>query len=161
MIDARGRPVGGRPVAHGAASITVALRSPTFFSEERTLFSERLLPLETDFSPPHAEARIRYAGLAPGSYTLEAQAIAASGIRSPRPVRFHFVVEPPWWGTAWAKAGTLLLLLAGVVAVVRLRTRSLRRRAAELETRVEERTRELTETNERLEEAQTRIAQLL
>ncbi len=161
VVDARGRPVGGRPVPYGAASMTVVLRSPTFFSEERTLFSERLLPLETDFSPPHSEARIRYAGLAPGSYTLEAQAIAASGIRSPRPVRFHFVVDPPWWGTAWAKAGTVLLFLAGVVVVVRLRTRSLRRRAGELEARVEERTRELTEANARLEEAQARIAQLL
>lgn len=105
VIDARGRPVGGRPVADGAASITVALRSPTFFSEERTLFSERLLPLETDFPPPHSEARIRYPSLAPGSDTLEAQAIVASGIRSLRPVRFHFVVGPPWWGTAGAKGG--------------------------------------------------------
>jgi len=161
VVDGRGRPVAGRPVAYSAASITVALRSPTFFSEERTLFSERLLPLEADFSPPHSEARTRYARLAPGSYTFEAQAVAVSGIRSARPVRFHFVVEPPWWGTAWTKAGGLLLFLAGVVAVVRLRTRSLRRRAVELEARVEERTRELTETNTRLEEAQSRIAQLL
>ncbi len=161
VIDARGRPVGGRPVPHGAASITVALRSPTFFSEERTLFSERLLPLESEFSPPHSEARARYAGLAPGSYTLEARAIAASGIRSPRPARFHFVVEPPWWATGWARGTAVLLALAAIALLVRLRTRSFRLRAAELEAKVEERTRELTDANGRLEEAQARIAQLL
>jgi ligand-binding sensor domain-containing protein len=162
VIDASGNAVRpGRGVLAGLASLTFALRSPSFFSEERTLFSERLLPLETEFSPPHTEPRARYAGLAPGRYTLEAQAFASSGLRSPRPARFHFTVEPPWWGTVWTRGAMLALLLAAVVAVVRLRTRGLRRRAAVLETRVEERTRELTETNERLEEAQARITHLL
>lgn len=161
-VDGEGRPVAsGARVPSGAATLTFALRSPTFFSEERTLFSERLLPLEADFSPPHSEARARYSGLAPGRYTLEARATAASGLRSPRPARFHFTVAPPWWGTAWARAGLLALVLGAVLGVVRLRTRGLRRRAAELEERVEERTRELSEANRRLEEAQARIAQLL
>ncbi|MBK9372480.1 MAG: protein kinase [Holophagales bacterium] len=162
VVDASGRAVHpGRAVDAGAASITFALRSPSYFSEERTLFSERLLPLESAFSPPHPEPRARYAGLAPGRYTLEAQALASSGLRSPRPARFHFTVEPPWWGTVWARGAMLLLLLAAVATVVRLRTRGLSRRAAALESRVEERTRELTETNARLEEAQARITQLL
>ncbi|HYN44083.1 MAG TPA: hypothetical protein VE129_20065, partial [Thermoanaerobaculia bacterium] len=162
VIDASGHSVrSGRSVLASAASMTFALRSPSFFSEERTLFSERLLPLETEFSPPHPEPRARYAGLAPGRYTLEAQALASSGLRSPRPARFHFTVEPPWWATAWTRGAMLVLFLAAVGSVVRLRTRGLRRRAAVLETRVEERTRELTEANERLEEAQARITQLL
>jgi len=161
-IDGEGRPLApGLRVPFDAATVTFALRSPTFFSEERTLFSERLLPLETEFSPPHSEARARYSGLAPGSYTLEARAIAASGLHSPRPARFHFTVAPPWWGTPWARGALLALLLAALAAVVRLRTRSLRRRAAELEERVEARTRELSEANRRLEQAQARIAQLL
>lgn len=162
VIDASGhavRPGGG--VSAGSASLTFALRSPSFFSEERTLFSERLLPLESEFSPPHTEPRARYASLAPGRYTLEARAASSSGLRSPRAARFHFVVEPRWWGTAWARGAMFVLLLALVGAVVRLRTRSLRVRAAALENRVEERTRELTETNARLERAQARITQLL
>ncbi len=162
VSDASGRPVvSGRGVPFGAASLTFVLRSPTFFSEERTLFSERLLPVESEFSPLHLEARARYAGLAPGSYTLEARAVGSSGLRSPRPARFHFTIEPPWWGTGWARGGGLLLFLAAVASVVALRTRSLRRRAADLESRVEERTRELREANVLLEEAQDRVAQLL
>lgn len=161
-VDGDGRPLPpGRRVPFDAATVTFAFRSPTFFSEERTLFSERLLPLESDFSPPHSEARARYSGLDPGSYTLEVRALAASGLRSPRPARFHFAVAPPWWGTPWARGGIALLLAAVVGFVVRLRTRSLRRRAAELEERVQERTRELSEANRRLEQAQARIAQLL
>ncbi|MFN7987371.1 MAG: protein kinase [Thermoanaerobaculia bacterium] len=161
-LDGSGAPVvSGRAVRFGAASLTFALRSATFFSEERTLFSERLLPLESDFSPPHLEARARYAGLAPGRYTLEARSVSSSGLHSPRPARFHFTVEPPWWGTTWARAGVLALLLSAVATVSALRTRSFRRRAEELEARVESRTRELVDANARLEEAQARVAQLL
>lgn len=161
-VDGAGRAVSaGRAVPYRAATVTFALRSATYFSEERTLFSERLLPLEADFSPPHEEGRARYSGLAPGRYTLEARAVSASGVRSPRPARFHFTVEPPWWGTVWARGGMLLLLGLAVASFVGLRTRALRQRAAELEARVEDRTRELSEANARLEEAQARVAQLL
>jgi predicted Ser/Thr protein kinase len=161
-VDASGRPVTpGRSVPSSEASLTFALRSATFTAEERTLFSERLLPLEDDFSPPHAEPRARYAGLPAGSYTLEVRARSASGGTSPRPARLHFVVEPPWWGTSLARGGLAALLLAVIAAAVGLRTRSLRQRAAELELRVEERTRELSAANARLEEAEGRIAQLL
>ncbi len=161
-VDGAGRPVvPGRPIAHVDASVTFAFRSATFVAEERTLFAERLLPLEAGFSPPHAEPRARFAGLPAGRYTLEVKAISASGLESARPARLHFVVEPPWWGTPLARAALAALLLASVAAVVAVRTRSLRRQAAALEARVEERTRELTVANARLEEAQARIAQLL
>ena len=160
--DAAGRPIiTGRPIAHADASVIFAFRSPTFVAEERTLFAERLLPLEAEFSPPHSEPRARYAGLRAGRYTLEVKAIAATGLESVRPARLHFTVEPPWWGTLLARAAFAALLLAAVSAAVAARTRGLRRQAASLEARVEERTRELREANARLEEAQARIAQLL
>ena len=87
VVDAAGHSVSpGRGVPYGVASITFALRSPTFYSEERTLFTERLLPLETGFSPPHSEPRARYAGLLAGRYTFEARAIGASGLTEPASV---------------------------------------------------------------------------
>jgi hypothetical protein len=161
-VSASGRAVtAGRSIPFAEGAVTFALRSPTFVAEERTLFSERLLPIEPGFSPPHAEPRARYAGLPPGRYTLEVRAVSSAGVVSPRLARLHFVVEPPWWGTSIARAALATLLVAGLVAAVRLRTRSLRRRAAELESRVEERTRELTGANVLLEQAQARITQLL
>jgi len=160
--DATGKPVRpGGAVPFAVASVTFAFRSPTFVAEERTLFSERLLPVETAYSPPHSEPRARYAGLAAGRYTLEVRALSASGASSARPARFHFEVEPPWWGTLLARAAFAALLLSALAAAVAARTRSLGRRAAELEARVEERTHALLEANARLEEAEARIAQLL
>lgn len=161
-VDAAGRPVSaGRPIPFTDASLTFALRSATFVAEEGTLFSERLLPLEHEFSPLHAEPRARYAGLDPGRYTLEVRAVSAAGVVSPRPARLHFEVSPPWWGTFLARAAFAVLLGAFVAAAVAVRTRRLRRRAEELAARVEERTAELSEANARLEEAQARVAQLL
>ncbi len=161
-VDGAGRPVlAGRAIPYADATVTFAFRSPTFFAEERTRFSERLVPIEAGFSPPHAEPRARYAGLPAGRYTLEVKAIAATGRESPRPARLHFSVAPAWWGTVPARAGLAALLVAALAGAVAVRTRSLRRQAAALEARVRERTRELSEANARLEEAQGRIAQLL
>lgn len=161
-VDAAGRPVTpGRSIPFSDAHLTFALRSATFVAEERTLFSERLLPLEKEFSPLHAEPRARYAGLPAGRYTLEVKAVSASGVPSPRPARIHFVVSPPWWGTVLARLVFAGLLLGSVAAAVAVRTRSLRRSAEDLAARVEERTRELSEANARLAEAEARVAQLL
>ena len=161
-VDGAGRAIQpGRAIPFDAASVTVAFRSPTFVAEERTLFSERLLPVETAFSAPHSEGRARYAGLPAGRYTFEVKAISASGAESEREARIHFVIEPPWWGTVPARVAFALAAAAVLAAAVGLRTRSLRLRAAELEARVSERTSELQEANDRLEEADARIAQLL
>lgn len=87
-----------------------------------------------DWGSPVSESIVRYAGMGPGSYELQARAVTPSGLVSPQPVSLRFTVLPPFWRTWWflslAFAGVLALLYAlhryrvtQLLALERVRTR--------------------------------------
>ena len=161
-VDRRGEPVrAGNTVPWRAASITFAFRSPTFWSEERTTFSERLVGYESAWSAPHPSAGQRYTNLPPGDYLLEVRAVSASGRVSERPASLAFSVAAPWWRTTAARGAALLLVSLAVWGLVRARTSALKARTQELEEGIAARTRELSEANDRLVEARERIESLV
>jgi signal transduction histidine kinase len=77
-------------------------------------YSFRLQGFETEWSSPSPSAQREYTNLAPGRYTLQARAELADG-RTSTPVAYAFTVAAPWYRTAWAFAG-YLVLFAGLVA---------------------------------------------
>jgi diguanylate cyclase (GGDEF)-like protein len=75
-------------------------------------------------------------------------------------VPWAFAVKPPWYRTRWAYALWMLLALAAVAIIIRVRTASLRRQAERLQQRVEEKTAELQATVQLLEQANTQLEAL-
>jgi len=93
------------------------------------------------------------------AFTFHVQARALDG-RISEPVALAFAINPPWWLTRWAFAAYGVLVLALLAALVAVRTRLLRRRAAQLETVVAARTAELARLRQidRDESAAARLA---
>lgn len=72
------------------------------------------------------------AGLSPGSYVLRMRAVDANG-NAAREQQLRFRVLPPWWRTAWAYAGFVLLgALLVAWAAIAYRRRLQRRHAWQL-----------------------------
>jgi diguanylate cyclase (GGDEF)-like protein len=94
---------------------------------------------------PHA----RWSRLPPGQYRFEARARLRPGVWS-APASTRFVIPPAWWQTMWARAAAFLLIVALLFLGYRWRVAFLRRRNAELEALVEQRTHELALANESL-----------
>jgi diguanylate cyclase (GGDEF)-like protein len=125
-----------------------------------------LEPAEARWSAWGEQAFVDYTHLPAGTYTLRARTGTAAGEQGP-PVTWTFGVLAPWYARAWA---LVLWALCGVAAVrgyAALRSRTLRRRALELEQRVAAQTVELRSTVEQLtrvqhelESANTRLADL-
>ncbi|MEO8068782.1 MAG: adenylate/guanylate cyclase domain-containing protein [Flavobacteriales bacterium] len=107
---------------------------------------------DPDWSPVSSEQRVTYNNLAPGTYTFNVLARNASGIWNEEPTTFTFTIEPPLWKTAGFLSITGASLLLALYGLVRLRTRRLRLAAEQLESMVEERTRELADEKHRSEE---------
>lgn len=94
----------------------------------------RMKGVDDQWSAPEFHNTVRYAGLGPGDYALEARAVNADGAVSPEPVSVKFTVTPPFWRTWWflslalaaaATAGYAMhrYRVAQLLAVERLRVR--------------------------------------
>ncbi len=108
----------------------------------------RLDPVDTDWqNATGTQHRIRRENLLPGQYTLHFQGIGSDGATSPEhALSFH--VAPPVHLRWYAILFYLTCLLGLVLSILRLRTRSLRQRTADLEQMVDEKTRALVAADE-------------
>jgi diguanylate cyclase (GGDEF)-like protein len=92
-----------------------------------------------------------YTNLPAREYVFRVEARDATGLHS-GPVELAFSVEPSPWLRPWAIALEAVLVVALGTLFVRARERALRKRAAELEALVAQRTHQLSEANARLAE---------
>jgi len=115
----------------------------TDFRHGGSLFFQTRLRGQTDeWSRPSARAVKEFSFLPAASYTLEIRTMGPSGAVSD-PVALPFEVLPPWFRTAWAYAGYLLLTGGTIFGVIRWRHRLVLAKNRELARLVQVRTAEL------------------
>ena len=81
---------------------------------ERLRYRYRLEGAGDNWSAPSEQRSVTLAGLAPGSYRFEVQALGADGVISPVPAILDFTIRPPLWRRWYFVlfAGTTILVLA-------------------------------------------------
>ena len=67
---------------------------------------------------PGSESSSNYFNVIPGDYIFRVKAFSGNGIMGERKIRVH--ISPPWWKTGWAYSLYGLLLVAVVLAFIRL-----------------------------------------
>ncbi|HKE55911.1 MAG TPA: response regulator [Pyrinomonadaceae bacterium] len=155
--------VGDKPTVFGASqtlshnqnhvSFEYALLS--FVHEDGTRYRTQLVGLEPEPSGWTTDAKRDFSSLPAGGYTFKVWGKDYSG-NITGPVAVSFTIKPPLTRT-WGAYALYVAVLGGLaIAVVRLRTSSLRRRNEWLKGRVSERTRALAEKVEELRESEQR-----
>jgi len=135
---------GGLMLQPDERSFSVEFAALDFGDPQRIRYRWRLLGVDGDWTETDADQRVAaYGNLAPGRYRLIVMGTNRNGDWSDRVLDVPVHVRPAWWQTAWAAAGLALLAALAVFGVVQARTQLLRRRQAELELKVGERTQEL------------------
>jgi hypothetical protein len=92
---------------------------------------------------------LRFPGLPPGRYVLEARAARRDGLYGPV-FTFPFTILRPWYLRLWALLAWTVLLGSVTALFLRWRTWTLRREQARLEGLVAQRTSDLVQANETL-----------
>ncbi|HQP33299.1 MAG TPA: SpoIIE family protein phosphatase, partial [Candidatus Cloacimonas sp.] len=100
---------------------------------------------------PFAE-EIRFDNLKPGAYSFSYTVITETGQRVKSPV-VAFTIKHPLYATGWAYAVYVIAFLSALWGIYKLRTRQLKLRNLDLEKTVAERTQELKERQQRLQES--------
>ncbi|MFV1981874.1 MAG: triple tyrosine motif-containing protein, partial [Rhodothermia bacterium] len=122
---------------------------------ERNLFSYMLEGYNSDWSTAGTSRRASYTNLPPGEYTFRVRAANHAGIWNEEGASIRVVITPPFWATWWFRVLGLLAFAGVVYGGYRIRTAQLETRARELEGLVDERTAELKESNDQLEQSAT------
>jgi signal transduction histidine kinase/HPt (histidine-containing phosphotransfer) domain-containing protein len=143
--DGRRGEIGGA-LPYSTHGLHIEYSSLDYAMRESERFQTMLGGAESQWSAPTDSADRDISGLREGGYDFKVRLVTDSGDAGD-PAFLHFEIAPPWWRTPVARAAFVLVLAIGVLALLRFRTNSLKRRALLLERMVMQRTQELQKAN--------------
>src|SRR5690606_20646276 len=100
--------------------LTIAFTALDFSTPEKTTFRYRLDGVDRDWVLAGERREATYPSLPPGRYEFRVTAANAVGAWSASEAGVTIVVDPPWWGTWWARVLGVLLLVGVPVLAMRL-----------------------------------------
>ena len=147
MVDGQGAggAIGGA-LPYSTRGLHIEYSSLDYGMRESERYQTMLGGAENEWSPPTDSADRDVSGLREGSYDFRVRLVTDSG-EAGEAALYHFDIAPPWWRTLLARLSFASAGGLGVLGLLRLRTRSLKRRAQVLERMVRQRTEELHKAN--------------
>lgn len=156
-----------KSISYSENSVELKFRTISFFNEDEMSFEYKLEGFETEWNTSSniSMSPIRYTNLNPGNYTLWVKGRVESGTWS-EPYSLHFIVQKPFYQKLWFILLSILLFIAIIYTIYRLRVLFLIKQRETLRRLVNRRTEEidmqnrnLMEAYKELEEAHTQLVQ--
>jgi diguanylate cyclase (GGDEF)-like protein len=157
-VDGAGRPM--LTLEPERRSLLVEFSVLDYGAPERNRYEYRLLGVDANWVATEPSRRIAtYTNLPPGDHVLELRGSGAQGGWS-EVLRLPLHVRARWHETLWFRVGLGLAVCALLAVLVQARTLILRRRQRALEQLVTERTMALEQRTRELQESQQQLEQL-
>jgi len=137
-------------LTHDQSIFTIGFAGLNYQASSKNLYQYKLDGFEKDWSPPLTKHEATYTNISPGKYTFMVRAANNDGAWNVIPAKTEIEILPPWWGTWWFRTLAVLVVAAVILGGVQWRISSIRARNRELEKRVNGRTKELLDAQERL-----------
>ncbi len=96
--------------------------------------------------------------LPPGAYTFNVKGSNNDGVWNNAGASISITILPPWWRSNYAYILYVIFIIATIIVVIRLREISLIREKKILEKKISERTTEIAQQKERVEESEAKLS---
>jgi ligand-binding sensor domain-containing protein len=106
-------------------------RGISLTNPDRVRYIKMLEPLETKWSEPSTEDYSKYGNLAPGKYTFKVKSCNSEGVWNKEAVTFSFEIKTPFFKTWWFITSIIVLIVALVMIVFRIRIQNIRKKQKE------------------------------
>jgi ligand-binding sensor domain-containing protein/serine phosphatase RsbU (regulator of sigma subunit) len=107
---------------------------------------------DKNWRPANKQTFVNYSPLPPNDYVFMVEAMNNDGVWNEEPVTFSFKINPPFWQTWWFYLICAAIAFGLIYGYVKVRERNLLREKKVLEEKVEQRTRQVVEKSEELEQ---------
>jgi len=134
-------------------TITFEFAALSYICPEENQYRTILENLERKWNENGHQRTVTYAKLPPGKYIFRVQGSNNDGIWNKEGRSVRIMIAPPFWQTTWFRVFVVFLFIAFSLVVFEWRTNMIRKRARELQIKVEERTRDLETANKELQVA--------
>ena len=136
--------------------LTFNFKGIAFESASKIKYSYLLQGQDKVWSPLNSTTNVNFSALAPGHYVFKVIAQDMYGTAS-EPALFSFTIRPPWYQTKLFYVSAIALLIALIYFYIKIRERKLTQEKKILEKIVVERTQEIVQQKEEIDEQNKEI----
>jgi len=133
--------------------ITFKFAAINYLNPEKCVYTYKMEGFDTDWRPITANRSTTYTNLDPGNYTFKVKASNDVGKWNEIPKTLSLIITPPWYETSVFKFSTVLFLILSIGLFYIYKTRKLKNDKIQLESIVQDRTKEIHQKNEDLQMA--------
>jgi ligand-binding sensor domain-containing protein/signal transduction histidine kinase len=145
---------------HDQNSVSFEFSALSYVAPEKNRYRYWLQGFDSGWRTADSAHRIAvYTNLDPGHYVFRVQGTNEDGIWNDEGATVDITVLPPWWATWWFRLLAAGALVCAAYGAYRLRLRAMRRRNAELEQQIAQRSAELEEVYQQARELERQQAQ--
>ncbi len=127
--------------------LTFSYTALSYVIPHKVQYKYKLEGFDEEWSNLTTMREVSYTTLPPGNYIFRVKAVNNDGVWNTGNVQIPFSQKPFFYQTLWFFITTILSMIGIIALILGLRIRALRKRSAELEKQVAERTAELNTTD--------------
>lgn len=119
--------------SHNENLLTFSFNGISFSYNDKLRYQYKLEGFDENWSLLTEQNFVTYNKLPPGRYTFLVKSRNYAGIWSANPTELHFEILPPYWETWWFRIMAVLIIIAVVYTIIKIRTSALKKRNEALE----------------------------
>lgn len=127
-------------------------RALTYRHPEKVDYAYFLEGFETEWNYVGNDPNATYTNLDPGNYTLRIKSTNSDGVWADNEKRLHITVDPPFWKTWWFRLLVIFFISGCFYITYVIKVKSIKKYQAQLERRIDERTKQLQQQKNKLME---------
>jgi ligand-binding sensor domain-containing protein/serine phosphatase RsbU (regulator of sigma subunit) len=142
----------GMKLTYKEKSLIFYYYSVSLIDQKAVKYRVMLKGADPGWRPITDQTMATYSGLSPGHYTFMVKAQNSSGYWNDKPVEYSFIIKPPFYFSPWFLTIVILVLFFAIISYIKIRERNLVKEKKILEAKVAERTAEVVQKSEIIEQ---------
>lgn len=142
---------------YGKYKLRIDFIGVSFRNPEKVTYQHKLDDYDPYWTENTTLSFVSYPRVENGNYTFYLRSFDSEGQTSETPLSFHFVINKPFWQTWWFILSVTVFIVVAMISIVKIRERNQKRLQAFLQKNLDERTREVVEQKDEIEEKNREI----